>query len=224
MARNAPVIPAQFTSEQFGSAVSELENPDLDGYNLLTESHGMKIYSRRRDSGLYEYKVYGSFPCFSPELCSQVYNDLEYRNTWDTYVVQLTELEDVKIERGVVIYWCVKYPFPLSNRDYVFVRETRELESSKGVCSWAALSASLSLESQPERSRVVRVNDFQQCVVLQSDGANGSLVYMHYYDDPKGMIPKWLINWAAQTAVPMFLKTMNDAFSKYTVYQSSKSK
>lgn len=57
---------------------------------------------------------------------------------------------------------------------YVFARETRELESLNGVHSWASLSSSLTVSSHPEQSRVVRVDDFEQCVALQSAGAKGS--------------------------------------------------
>ena len=60
---------------------------------------------------------------------------------------------------------------------------------------------------------------------------------MHYYDNPKGMIPTWLINWGAkvgqtcilfvhisyctlgmQYGVPQFLQTMQDACKGYPQY------
>lgn len=28
-----------------------------------------------------------------------------------------------------------------------------------------------------------------------------SAAYMHYYDNPKGMIPTWMINWAAKVSI-----------------------
>jgi hypothetical protein len=219
---HAASIPGQFTDRQFESAVKELEAPALEGYELLTESHSVKIYRHfRESSGLYEYKIYGALPEIYPGTCIQVYNDLDYRKQWDSYVSELTELKEVPLERGSAIYWCVKYPFPLSNRDYVFVREMRELDSPKGVHSWVALSTTLNVPLRPEKSRVIRVDEFSQCLAIQTDGANGSIVYMHYFDNPKGMIPKWLINWAVQTAVPAFLSTMNDACSKYEDYKLS---
>ena len=47
---HAASIPAKFTDQQFDSAVKELEAPDLDGYDLLTESHAVKIYRHFRHS------------------------------------------------------------------------------------------------------------------------------------------------------------------------------
>lgn len=37
-------------------------------------------------SGLYEYKVYGILDDVLPDVCAQVYMDLEYRKKWDSYV------------------------------------------------------------------------------------------------------------------------------------------
>lgn len=37
-------------------------------------------------SGLYEYKVYGTLDDCPPDVCSEVYLDLEYRKKWDSYV------------------------------------------------------------------------------------------------------------------------------------------
>ena len=37
-------------------------------------------------SGLYEYKIMGSISDVLPDVCKQVYMDLEYRKNWDEYV------------------------------------------------------------------------------------------------------------------------------------------
>lgn len=40
----------------------------------------------QQETGLYEYKVFGSLPSCSPDLCADVYMDLNYRRQWDSYV------------------------------------------------------------------------------------------------------------------------------------------
>ena len=37
-------------------------------------------------SGLYEYKIYGVLDDVQPDICAQVYMDIEYRKQWDSYV------------------------------------------------------------------------------------------------------------------------------------------
>ncbi|KAH1183123.1 hypothetical protein KIL84_004615 [Mauremys mutica] len=120
--------------------------------------------------------------------------DLDYRKQWDQYVKELSE----KIYDGKrIIYWEVKYPFPLSNRDYVYLRERRDMEVD-GQKIWVMLAKSVSLPQCPEKSGIIRVNSYVQSLVLASDGKTGSKVYMYYFDNPGGMIPSWLINWAAK--------------------------
>ena len=80
------------------------------------------------------------------------------------------------------------------------------------------LAKSHPFSSHPEKSGVIRVDSFEQSCIMQSDGKVGSKgkfyfqlhvhkqvlsdfypsAFMHYYDNPKGMIPTWLINWAAK--------------------------
>lgn len=39
-----------------------------------------------QETGLYEYKVFGTLDGCRPELCADVYMDLMYRKHWDGYV------------------------------------------------------------------------------------------------------------------------------------------
>ncbi|XP_069511038.1 phosphatidylcholine transfer protein [Ambystoma mexicanum] len=202
-----------FSEEQFQAAWGELDNPMISGdWELFTETMGIQIYRLYdKESGLYEYKIYGSLPDCPPELCADVYMDLEYRKQWDQYV---KELYKVTFEKDHAICWEVKYPFPLSNRDYVYVRERQDLDIN-GRKIWVILAKSASVSQCPERSGIIRVNGYKQSLAIESDGKNGSKVYMYYFDNPGGMIPSWLINWAAKSGVPSFLTDMQKACKNY---------
>ncbi|XP_026077905.1 phosphatidylcholine transfer protein-like [Carassius auratus] len=43
-----------------------------------------RLYNK--DTGLYEYKVLGSLASCAPDLCADVYMDLNYRRQWDSCV------------------------------------------------------------------------------------------------------------------------------------------
>ncbi|KAL3837508.1 hypothetical protein ACJMK2_022860 [Sinanodonta woodiana] len=208
-----------FPDTDFELACQELENPHIDGWEFFTESHGITIYRLYNEkSGLYEYKIYGTLDDVLPDVCAQVYMDLEYRKTWDTYVYELYETQ---ADDKNVIYWNVKYPWPMSNRDYVYIREMREMEYN-GKKVWVVKAQSEIVHSIPEKDGVIRVDDYKQSCVLTTDGKVGSRAYMHYYDNPKGSIPTWLINWAAKTGVPGFLTIMQKACRGYPDYLRSK--
>ncbi|XP_019397988.1 PREDICTED: phosphatidylcholine transfer protein [Crocodylus porosus] len=205
-----------FSDEHFqaaGRALEEAAPPVAGGaWELLVEAAGVHIYRLlHQNSGLYEYKIYGSLPDCSPELCADVYMDLDYRKQWDQYVKELYEKTD---DGKKVIYWEVKYPFPLSNRDYVYIRERREMDVN-GRKVWIVLAKSVCVPQCPEKPGVIRVKSYEQTLVIESDGEGGSKVYMYYFDNPGGMIPSWLVNWAAKSGVPAFLKDMQKACLAY---------
>ncbi|XP_077184813.1 phosphatidylcholine transfer protein [Paroedura picta] len=206
---------ASFSEDQFLDAcheVGRLRARPESTWQLLAEAAGVSIYRvLDQKSGLYEYKIYGGIAGCSPELCAEVYMDLKHRPTWDRYAKELCEKTH---EDRTVIYWEVKFPFPLWNRDYVFIRERRDLEID-GRKVLIILAKSVSTPQFPEKTGVIRVRNYRQSIAVESDGTNGSKVYMSYFDDPGGMVPPWFVNWVAKTAVPNFLKDMRKACLRY---------
>nr|XP_020758866.1 phosphatidylcholine transfer protein isoform X2 [Odocoileus virginianus texanus] len=185
-----------FSEEQFREACAELQRPALGAaWELLVETQGMSVY-RLLDqrTGLYAYKVFGVLEDCSPDLLADVYMDLAYRKQWDQYVKELYERER---NGETVVYWEVKYPFPMSNRDYVYVRQRRELDF-EGRKVHVIVSQSTYEPQIPEKSGVIRVKQYTQRLAIQSDGKRGSKVFMYYFDNPGGQIPSWVINWAAK--------------------------
>ncbi|XP_042304044.1 phosphatidylcholine transfer protein isoform X1 [Sceloporus undulatus] len=210
-----PPPPRAFPEEQFVAVCRELgrssEGPEAS-WQLMAESLGFSIYRLRDEkSGLYEYKVYGTLDDCPPELCADVYMDLDYRINWDQFLKELCE----KTQDGrTVIYWEVKFPFPLTNRDYVFIRERQDMEVD-GKMIYVVLAKSVNSSKFPEKPGIVRVKNYRQSVAFQSDGKKGSKVFMSYFDDPGGKLPSWMVNWTTKTGVPNFLKDMQKACHTY---------
>ncbi|XP_004457688.1 phosphatidylcholine transfer protein isoform X2 [Dasypus novemcinctus] len=180
-----------FSEEQFREVCAELEQPVLagDDWQLLVETSGISVYRLlNQRTGLYEYKVFGVLEDCMPALLADVYMDLGYRKQWDEYVKELREKE---CNGETVVYWKVKYPFPFSDRDYVFLRQRRELNVG-GRTIHVILAQNTSVPQFPRNP-----------------------VFMYYFDNPGGQIPSWLINWAAKNGVPNFLKNLVKACQRY---------
>ncbi|XP_045629012.1 phosphatidylcholine transfer protein-like isoform X2 [Ursus americanus] len=109
-----------FSEEQFREACAELQQPAPAGadWQQLVETLGISIYGLLDQTGLYEYKVFGVLDNCLPAVLADVYMDLDYRKQWDQYVKDLYEKE---CNGETVVYWQVKYPFPMSNRDVSFL-------------------------------------------------------------------------------------------------------
>nr|XP_024647054.1 phosphatidylcholine transfer protein isoform X7 [Macaca nemestrina] len=162
-----------FSGEQFREACAELQQPALAGadWQLLVETSGISIYRLLdQKTGLYEYKVFGVLEDCSPTLLADVYMDLDYRKQWDQYVKALYEQE---CNGQTVVYWEVKYPFPMSNRDYVYLRQRRDLDV-EGRKIHVVLAQSTSVPQLVERSGVIRVKQYKQSLAIESDGKKGS--------------------------------------------------
>uniref|UniRef100_A0A8I3P432 Phosphatidylcholine transfer protein n=2 Tax=Canis lupus TaxID=9612 RepID=A0A8I3P432_CANLF len=203
-----------FSEDQFREACAELRRPALPGasWELLLEALGISIYGLLdQQTGLYEYKVFGVLDNCLPDVLADVYMDLDYRKQWDQYVKELYEKE---CNGETVVYWQVKYPFPMSNRDYIYIRQRRDLDLD-GRKIHVILAQSTSVPQIAERSGVVRVNQYKQSLAIESDGKKGSKVFMYYFDNPGGLIPSWLINWVAKGSVPVFLNDMANACQRY---------
>lgn len=210
-----------FSEFDFEDVCKELEHPQIEGWELFTQTHGVTIYRLYNEtSGLYEYKVYGVLDDVDPETCAKVYMDLEYRKQWDSYVNELYETE---ADGKPLIYWHVNFPWPMSHRDYVYTRSMKEIEKN-GNKVWVVLARSETASTYPERDAegIIRVDDYVQSCALTTDGKVGSKAYMRYYDNPKGSIPTWLINWGAKTGVPGFLTMMQKACRTYPEYLEKK--
>uniref|UniRef100_A0A3Q2FLY3 Phosphatidylcholine transfer protein n=1 Tax=Cyprinodon variegatus TaxID=28743 RepID=A0A3Q2FLY3_CYPVA len=206
----------QFTDEEFQSAWKELDAPQLDGgWELFTETMGVQIHRLYdKETGLYEYKVFGGLGSCNPELCADVYMDLMYRKHWDGYVKELYEKD---FGGQTAIYWEVKYPFPLSNRDYVYVRERRDLDID-GRKIWVILARSSPQTACAEKKGVLRVNDYKQSVALESDGASGTKGGSIWLFSLTNVRLSLFCFLPFQSGVPGFIKDLQTACGNYKTY------
>ncbi|XP_045425581.1 phosphatidylcholine transfer protein isoform X1 [Lemur catta] len=203
-----------FSEEHFREAYAELRQPvgAGAGWQLLVETLNISVYWRRdKRTGLYEYKVFGVLEDCPPAVLVDVYTDLDYRKQWDEYVEELYEQE---YNGQTVIYCKVKYPFPMSKRDYVYIWQLQELDTASGKI-YMVLAQSTSVPQLPEKRGVIRVKQYKQSLAIESDGNGGSKVFMSYFYNPGGHIPSWIIKRAVQKEIPNFLRDLVKACQNY---------
>ncbi|XP_039259861.1 phosphatidylcholine transfer protein-like [Styela clava] len=199
----------KYTDEAFDDMIYQLDHKKLDEFEFLIESMNVTIYRKLKGNGLYEYKLYANLPSATPEVLTMVFLDSDYRLEWDEYVTELRFIQ--KNEHGPdVVYFNVDFPWPLANRDYVYAREMRRIKRN-GKEYFTIIMHSLLSHNIPVKRGVIRVDDFHQMLAVEPVSTGGSRAFIHYYDDPKGSLPNWLINWAAKTGVPGFVRDIQRA-------------
>ncbi|XP_068833503.1 phosphatidylcholine transfer protein-like [Capricornis sumatraensis] len=203
---------SRFSEEEFQEACAELQRPRVSGWEIPVVTSVVKVYQRplKKLTGLHEYKVSGIVRS-PPDLLADVYMDLDYRKQWDQYV---QELYEIKVGGEEAVYWQMKYPFPMSNRDVVYVRQRRDL-NFEGRKVHVILAQSISVPWFSEKSGMIRVKQYKQSLAIQSYDSWRSEVFMYYFNNPGGQIPFWILNNFTKSEIPGFLRDLEKACLKY---------
>ncbi|KAG2177461.1 hypothetical protein INT44_007972 [Umbelopsis vinacea] len=207
---------ATFSDESFSKFAEEYINSDLSPWTFFVEATNFKIYRRRFEPkpALFEYRVIGGYPDIPAKVLTKVYLDLDFRQKWDKNMLCYKELGSKE-----VLHFVMKYPWPLSNRDYVYQMKLKTLQAAQDRTVLVIQGDSVQSHQvpvfEPPSNGVIRIDNYRQNIVIEDDGKGGSLVQLDYFDDPKGNIPNSVINWAAKQGVPSFMKTLHDACISY---------
>ncbi|VDN96466.1 unnamed protein product [Rodentolepis nana] len=102
------------------------------GWELIIDRPELRMWRRPSSrssgisSGLYEYRVCGSFTDISARCFLEVQLNLEYRRQWDNSVVALESSRSTKPTADAaeteVIRWVARFPFPMARREYIYAR------------------------------------------------------------------------------------------------------
>ncbi|ESO08858.1 hypothetical protein HELRODRAFT_151661, partial [Helobdella robusta] len=203
-----------FRDEEFADACLEINNPVLNKWEFFSESYNkdIKVFKSSQDSNSFAFKLYGKIDT-PPNICAEAVLDLDYRKKWDPYLKEVNVISTTSFK---ACYWLTTLPFPISNRDFVFVQEMRELVYNNKHY-WVILSKvddSLN-RLVPNKKGVLRVSSSSQTIALTSDGNTGCRAFCHYSEVPGTKIPTWFLNWAAKKGVPSFLDKICLACANY---------
>jgi len=214
-------------------------HPDLTNYTLDSViKNRIKVYTRVRPStGINEYIILGYLDKVTLREAYEVYMDLEYRKEWDDLKQQISlfNRKDKQSSESLSkndlkdfeIHWEIKLPWPFSNREYVFERNTYEHKYNDMMFLIADNSSLNNNNTKQEEtntnninSRTIRITEYEQMTVFYSDREDGRCnVYMEYYDDPKGNIPLVLKNWVVSRAAPNFIMNIEKACKEYKAFE-----
>ena len=114
-------------------AILMLERKNADqSWESLNKHKEMQAYRRpySKNKDYYEYLALGEMD-LSPELMLATNLDVEYRNSWDSYSKALKKIKDLPEEATDLLYWRVCYPFPFTDRDYLYVRYSLKLTAQE---------------------------------------------------------------------------------------------
>ncbi|KAM6427186.1 START domain-containing protein 10-like [Liasis olivaceus] len=150
-----------------------------------------------------------NMPDVSAETVFDVLHDTEYRKKWDLNVIETHEIARLS-NNADVGYYSWKCPKPLKNRDVVTLRSWRVLDKS-----YVILNFSVKHQKYPPRKDLVRAVSLLAGYLVQPTGPSSCCLTYLAQVDPKGSLPKWVVNKASQYLAPKLMKKMYKACLKY---------
>ncbi|CEI89445.1 hypothetical protein RMCBS344292_05865 [Rhizopus microsporus] len=207
-----------FSKDTFREYVNHCKNDQdfLNGWELYERNPEFMVYRKpahEKSDKLFQYRAIGGWNEVKPTTLAQVYLDLDFRKQWDKNMLGYQYFDH---NGNKAIHFEIKYPWPLSNRDYAYVMEQQLVQDENDIVHIVILGESLPVDSFPCSKGTIRIDTYMQniCISPNKNG-HGCLIFMDYFDDPKGSIPKSVINWAAKTAVPAFVNSLKNVCLKY---------
>lgn len=182
------------------------------GWLSRYDREGIAVWGQLPSPGagsLHRVKGRVHMPDVPAETVYDVLHDLEYRKKWDANVIETHDIARLA-DNADVGYYSWKCPKPLKNRDVVTLRSWQILDQS-----YIIINFSVKHLKYPPRKDLVRAVSLLAGYLVQSTGPNSSILTYLAQVDPKGSLPKWVVNKASQYLAPKLMKKIHKACLKY---------
>ncbi|XP_034037522.1 START domain containing 14 [Thalassophryne amazonica] len=135
--------------------------------------------------------------------------DGQYRETWDNAMLESYDIARVSPNADVG-YYAWRCPSPLKNRDVVTLRSWRVVADE-----FLIINFSVNHPDYPPQNNFVRAVSVLTGYLLKSTGPNSCTFTYLSEADPKGYIPKWVVNTASRALAPRVLRSVHKAGQGY---------
>eukprot|EP00697_Spironema_sp_BW2_P005051 gnl/Spiro4/16821_TR9054_c0_g1_i1.p2 gnl/Spiro4/16821_TR9054_c0_g1~~gnl/Spiro4/16821_TR9054_c0_g1_i1.p2 ORF type:complete len:236 (+),score=70.58 gnl/Spiro4/16821_TR9054_c0_g1_i1:71-709(+) len=196
---------------RYGSSLFDAPTPDWKQivHTTMKTGHTINVYSRALSgTSLTEYRGIGIMVGKKATSLMRLNLQLEDRKAWDEHCLDCRQVDF--IDGSQVVYWVVKFPWPMSDREYTFSRRAGIVDGAHCVVSRA-----MTHPGAPPNGRYTHVDPFFSACGFR-DLPNGDCEYsLHYYDDIKTVLPSALIKWITKKAIPKMVQVMADNSERY---------
>ncbi|XP_014189771.1 START domain containing 14 [Haplochromis burtoni] len=146
-----------------------------------------------------------------------VLHDSRYRKKWDVTMQESFDIARLSANADVG-YYSWRCPIPLKNRDVVTLRSWQVTDDE-----YIMVNFSVKHPKFPPRSNLVRAVSIQTGYYIKATGPNSCIFTYLSQADPKGSLPKWVVNKASQVLAPKVMKSVHKAGQEYSNWKSQNS-
>ncbi|CAN8194904.1 unnamed protein product [Coccothraustes coccothraustes] len=181
------------------------------GWSLTYSKGGVGVWVQLLEPERALHKIKCRMECrgVPAETLYDVLHDIEYRKKWDTNVIETFDIGRLTANSDVG-YYAWRCPKPLKNRDVVTLRSWLPMGSD-----YIIMNYSVKHPKYPPRKDMVRAVSIQTGYLIEGTGAKSCTITYLAQVDPKGSLPKWVVNKSSQFLAPKAMKKMYKACLKY---------
>ncbi|KAE8628177.1 hypothetical protein XENTR_v10007376 [Xenopus tropicalis] len=181
------------------------------GWTMTYSKSGITVWIQILEEERALHKIKCKMECkdVSAEVLYDVLHDIEYRKKWDSNVIETFDIGKLTVNADIG-YYAWKCPKPLKNRDVITLRSWLPFGNDYIIMNYSVKHA-----KYPPKKDLVRAVSIQTGYLIQSGGPkSATLIYLAQVD-PRGSLPKWVVNKSSQFLAPKAMKKMYKACVKY---------
>ncbi|KAM9795368.1 LOW QUALITY PROTEIN: START domain containing 14 [Neosynchiropus ocellatus] len=170
-----------------------------------------------RSSKIHKIKCKMTIKDVSAATMYDVIHDGQYRKKWDPTTLESFDIARLS-DHADVGYYSWLCPNPIKNRDVVTLRSWRVMDGEYIVINFSVKHAKF-----PPREGLVRAISILTGYYIKPLGPNScSFIYLSEAD-PKGFLPKWVVNKASQVLAPKVMRCVYKAGQNYPEWKRQNS-
>ncbi|XP_074818245.1 START domain-containing protein 10-like [Natator depressus] len=183
----------------------------LEGWHSQYNKGGVMVWSQAPGESRTVQKIKLRIACKDVPATTlyDVLHDTHYRKKWDSNVIETYDIGRLTANADVG-YYAWKCPSPLKNRDFVTLRSWLPLGNDYMIINY-----SVKHPKYPPRKDFVRAVSLQTGYLVRANGPHGCTLYYLTQVDPRGSLPKWVVNKVSQFVAPKAMKKIYKAGLKY---------
>jgi StAR-related lipid transfer protein 10 len=188
---------------------------DSEGWKEKFASDTVKVWTKKSaadmpGAGLNIVKVNALFPKVEPETMYNALHDAQFRKSWDEKMKEGCNIVNLDT-RNDIGYYCAKFPFPMSDRDFLNQRFWMEFDNGEFVI----MNRSVRHASCPEKKDIVRGVSIITGYYLRPLAGGGTELLYITHSDIKGSIPHMILNTGTQRMCPGAMEKLAETSSNY---------
>ncbi|KAJ3590306.1 hypothetical protein NHX12_008259 [Muraenolepis orangiensis] len=168
-----------------------------EGWNMTYNKSGVTVWIQSLDEekSLHKIKCRMVSNDVSAETMYDVLHDTEYRRKWDASVIETFDIGRLTVNTDVG-YYSWRCPKPLRNRDVVTLRSWLPIGKDYIIMNYSKF---------PPKKDMVRAVSIQTGYMIQHQGPNHCVLTYLAQVDPRGSLPKWVVNKSSLFLAPKWL-------------------